>query len=154
MRSFSAIALSSLLCAAPSRAADPLASLSYLVGTWSCTYNAGGRRIAYTSTYDYVMGHNWLRERDAWTGGGSDVGLTTYQRKSDAWTEIVAENERTTTVFRAKGSDGAHRVYRSVYPSTGMMLIFERISASKYTLHFNGTYDGKAMTSYDMCEKQ
>ena len=149
-----AIACVALFCAAPARAADPLASLSYLVGTWSCTYNAGGRHMVYTATYAYVMGNNWLRERDAWTGGGSDVGLFTYEPKGNTWTEIVAENERSTTLFRAKGSDSAHRTYRSAYPSTLMTLTFDRLSNEKYTLHFNGTYEGKAMTSYDVCTKQ
>jgi len=138
-----ASAFIALLCAAPAQAADPLASLSYLVGTWSCTYNGGGQHTTYTATYDY-----------AWPGGGGDVGLTTYEPKGNTWTEIVAVIERSTTLFRAKGSDGAHRVYRSVYPSTLMTLIFDRISDAKYTLHFNGTYAGKTMTSYDVCTKQ
>ena len=149
-----AIAFIASLCAASGRAADPMTSLSYLVGTWSCTYNGAGRHITYTANYAYVMGNNWLRERDAWTGGGSDVGLTTYEAKANAWTEIVAENERSTTLFRAKGSDGAHRVYRSVYPSTLMTLTFDRVTDAKYTLHFSGTYGGKAMTSYDTCTKR
>jgi hypothetical protein len=153
-KSIVAIALIALLCAAPGRAADPLASLSYLVGTWNCTYNAGGRHIAYTATYAYVMGNNWLRERDSSTGSFNDVGLTTYESKGNTWTEIVAGSDRSTTLFRANGSDGAHRAYRSVYPSALMTLNFDRVSDAKYTLHFTGTYEGKTMTSYDMCTKQ
>ena len=153
-RKMPAIAFITLLCAAPGRAADPLASLSYLVGTWNCTYNGGGRHVAYTASYAYVMNNNWLRERDAWTGGGSDVGLTTYEPNDKTWTEIVAENQRSTTLFRAKGNRGAHRTYRSVYPTALMTLVFDRVSDAKYTLHFNGTYEGKAMSSYDVCTKR
>ena len=143
-----------LFCAAPAVAGDPLAALSYLAGTWSCTYNGGGQHITYVATYDYVMGNNWLRERDVWTGGGGDVGLTTYEAKSNTWTEIVAENERSTTVFSAKGTDGGHRVYQSVYPNALLNLTFDRVSDTKYTLHFHGTYLGKLMTSYDTCTKK
>jgi len=139
---------------APAKAADPLASLSYLVGTWSCTYNGGGQHLKYTATFDYVMDNNWMRERDTWAAGGSDVGLTTYEPKTNIWTEIVAENERSTTVFHATGSDAGHRAYQSVYPNALFNLIFDRVSDSEYTLHFHGTYGGKMMTSYDSCAKQ
>ena len=153
-RRFLAAALLALLCVSPATAADPLASLSYLVGSWNCTYNAGTQHIAYTATYAYAMGNNWMRESDTWAGGGSDVGLTTYEPKTNSWTEIVAENERSTTIFRAKGSDGAHRVYKSVYPNALLNLTFDRVSGTKYTLHFHGAYAGKMMTSYDTCVKQ
>jgi len=153
-RRISAAVVLTLLCAAPAGAADPLASLSYLVGTWNCTYNAGTQQIKYTAAYDYVMGNNWMRERDALTGGGSDVGLTTYEPKTNTWTEVGAENGRSTTVFRAKGSDGGHRVYQSVYPNALLNLTFDRVSDTKYTLHFHGTYEGKTMTSFDVCAKQ
>ncbi|MBV8171501.1 MAG: hypothetical protein JO219_06195 [Candidatus Eremiobacteraeota bacterium] len=131
-----------------------MASLSYLVGSWTCTYSGGGQHIRYTATYDYVMGDDWVRERDTWTGGGGDVGLTTYEPKTDAWTEIVAGPGRSTTVFRAKGSDGAHRVYQSVYPNALLNVTFDRVSDTMYTLHFHGTYGGKSMTSHDTCAKQ
>jgi len=149
-----AAAVLALLCAAPSEASDELASLSYLVGSWSCTYNAGTQHMNYTATYAYIMGNNWMREQDAWPGGGSDVGLTTYQPKTNTWTEIVAENERSTTVLRATGNDGGHRVYQSVYPNTPFTLVFDRVSETKYTLHFHGTYGGKMMTSNDTCTKK
>ena len=153
-RRISTAVLLALLCATPAKAADPLASLSYLVGSWICTYNAGAQHIKYTATYAYVMGNNWMRERDAWAAGGSDVGLTTYEPKAHTWTEIVAENERSTTVFRANGSDAAHRVYQSVYPNPLLTLVFDRVSGTEYTLHFRGTYEGRMMTSYDTCTKQ
>jgi len=151
---FLLVALLALLCMAPAKAADPLASLSYLVGTWNCTYNGGGQHLKYTATYDYVMDNNWMRERDTWAAGGSDVGLTTYESKTNTWTEIVAENERSTTIFRAKGSDAGRRAYQSVYPNALLNLVFARVSDNEYTLHFHGTYGGTMMTSYDTCAKQ
>jgi opacity protein-like surface antigen len=153
-RRFLAAALLGLLCVSPASAADPMASLSYLVGSWSCTYNAGTQHLKYTATYAYLMDNNWMRESDAWAHGGSDVGLTTYEPETNSWTEIVAENGRSTTVFRAKGSDGGHRVYQSIYPDARFTLAFDRVSGTKYTLHFHGTYNGKMMTSYDVCTKR
>jgi hypothetical protein len=154
-RTVFAAALLAAMAAAPAPAADPMTSLSYLVGSWNCTYNAGTQHVKYSAEYAYVMGNNWMRERDTWSGnGGSDVGLTTYEPAANAWTEIVAVSERSTTVFRAKGSDAGHRVYQSAYPNALLNLTFDRVSDTEYTLHFHGTYGGKAMTSYDTCTKQ
>jgi hypothetical protein len=154
-RLFSTAALFALLCTAPAAAADPLASLSYLTGTWNCTYNAGTQHMKYTATYSYVIGNDWIRESDTWTGAGDgDIGLTTYEPKSERWTEIVADGGRSTTLFVAKGSNSSHRVYHSVYPNALFTLTFDRVSDTVYTLHFHGMYGGKMMTSHDICTKR
>jgi hypothetical protein len=109
-----------------------MASLSYLVGTWNCTYDAGSQKVTFTATYAYAMDNNWMRERDAWAGGGGEEGLLTYDLKAGEWTMVVMENDRTTTIFRGKGNaDGTHIAYRGVYPNNAFAEDFDRISAMK-----------------------
>jgi len=142
------------LSIAPAAANDSLRSLSYLVGTWKCTYDAGKTRMVYTATFAYVMDENWVRESDSWSGGGSDLGMFTYDSKRREWTALVIEPERSSVVFRAAGSDAYHIVYRSVYPDTSMTDVFDRESPSRYTLHFAQSAGGKVTRSNDTCRKQ
>ena len=130
-----------------------MGSVKYLVGTWHCTYHAGSQRIGYTATYAYDMGTNWMRESDSWKGGGQDESLLTYDPKMHAWTAVVMESQRATTLFRAKGDDSAHLTYRSVYPSSSFTNVFDRESQREYTLHFSGKINGRQVSSFDTCTK-
>lgn len=141
------------LCVAGAPAADPLASLRFLVGTWHCTYQAAKTHIGYKATFSYDMGGNWLRESDSWTGGGSDVGMISYDQKRHGWIELVLVNERAAFVFHAAGSNPNHVVYRSVYPDASMIDIFDRSSPARYTLHFTQTVGRKVTKSNDTCAK-
>jgi hypothetical protein len=137
----------------PAGGSDPLGSLRFLVGRWNCTYNAGKVHGLYAATFSYDMGGNWLRESDSWTGGGGDLGMFTYEPKRHGWTAVVLENDRTTTVFRASGSNPNHIVYRGAYPDTSMTDVFDRTSPTRYTLQFSQTTGGKTMKSTDTCVK-
>ncbi|HEY1975736.1 MAG TPA: hypothetical protein VGG89_04295 [Candidatus Baltobacteraceae bacterium] len=130
-----------------------LADLGFLVGTWSCVYNAGGQHATYTAVYAYDIQNNWIRARDAWQGGGGDVAYFTRDPKGGGWTYAAFESDRSTTVFRAKDDGATHIVYRSVYPNNGWTDVFDKVSPAKYTLHFSGVIGGKATTSFDVCTK-
>ena len=56
----------------------------------------------------------------------------------------MIEPERTTTIFRATGTDGSHIVYHSAYPDASMTEVFDRIASNRYTLHFKQKASGKA----------
>lgn len=141
-----------LLGVAPAGASDPLSSLRYLVGTWKCTYQIGKTHADYKATYSYGLGENWLRESDSW-GGGSDLGMITYEPKERRWTIVVLETDRIATLFRAAGGSPNHLVYHSVYPSTSMTDVFDRDSPTRYTLHFTQSAGGRAVKSTDTCVK-
>ena len=147
------LALSAAAFASAS-ASDPLNSLRFLEGSWNCTYQAGKVAVNYRATFAYDMGGNWMRESDSWTGGGSDLGMFTYEPKRHAWMAVVMENERDTTLFRATGANPNHIVYRSIYPNAGMTDIFERTSPTRYTLHFTQTSGGRTRSSTDICVKR
>jgi hypothetical protein len=138
---------------APAAASDPLSSLRFLVGRWNCTYSAGKVHVAYAATFSYDMGGNWLRESDSSTGGGAGLGMFTYEPKRHGWTAVVLENDRSTTVFRAPGSNPNHIVYHSVYPDASMTDVFDRASPTRYTLQFSQITGGKTMKSTDTCVK-
>jgi hypothetical protein len=141
------------LGAAPASASDPLASLRFLVGTWNCTYQAAKVRVSYKATFAYDMSGNWLSERDSSTGGGSGLGMITYEPKRRGWTVVIVEPDRTATVFHATGDNPNHIVYHSVYPDASMTDVFDRSSPTRYTLHFTQSTAGKTMKSTDVCVK-
>jgi hypothetical protein len=153
MKSYIAFLLLVALNGAPAAAKDPLSSLHFLVGTWKCTYQAGKTHLYYKATYSYDLGGDWLRENDSWAGGGSDLGMITYEPKTHGWTAVVLEQDRGTTIFRAPGSNPNRVAYRSVYPTTTMTDVFERGSPTRYTLRFTQNAGGKTMKSTDLCVK-
>jgi hypothetical protein len=138
-----------VFAAALTSTASPLAGLHFLVGSWSCTYRAGAVSFAYANTYAYERDGHTLRQITSWTGGG-DEELVTYDTQHSRWTAVVLDDQ-TTTVMHAKGSDPNHIAYRSVYPDASIAVTFDRISATKYTLHGSVRSGGKTVTSVDTC---
>lgn len=132
---------------------DRMKSLQYLVGTWTCTFVSGSMHQTYAATFAYDMGGNWMSERDAWTGGGGDLGVLTYEPQKRIWTFVVLESERTTTIFQAKDTGDERKVWHSVFPDTSMTETIDKLSPAKYTINFVGTFNGKAMKSTDTCLK-
>ena len=131
--------------------ADRMSALSYLVGTWNCTYSTGGHSSPYTATYEYVMDRNWMRERDVWSGGSVDNFLT-YDAQKGAWRVAIMRNDRTMQVFVAPDT-GTHLAYRSVYPDASQTSVFDKLSATHYTQTFQNTSPEKVMSFSDDCRK-
>jgi hypothetical protein len=154
MRLLTSVLFSIAIGTTSASAADPMSALHFLVGTWHCSYNSGKTHGAYTATFDYDLGGNWMRERDSWTGGGGDQGMFTYEPKRRGWTAIVIEEDRTTVVFHGAGNNANSIVYRSVYPDASMTDVFERKSATSYALHFTQSAGGKTTKSTDTCVKE
>lgn len=141
-----------MVSALPAPASDPLSSLRFLAGSWNCTYHSGKTHLNYKAVFSYDMDGNWMTERDAWAGGGGDQGMFTYEPKRRSWSAVVLEPDRTTTLFRGTGSPN-HVVYRSVYPDASMVELFDRVSPTRYTLHFTQSARGKRVESTDTCKK-
>jgi hypothetical protein len=135
--------------AAPATPA-PLAGLHYLVGTWNCTYRAGAVRIAYANTYAYDRDGHILRQTASWAAGG-DEEYVAFDAQHGRWTAVVLDDQGTATIMRATGSDPNHIAYRSIYPDAGIAVTFDRITATKYTLHGTVHMGGKTITSVDTC---
>jgi hypothetical protein len=142
-----------MLAFSPVVAGDSLSSLRYLVGNWNCSYQAGKTHVDYKATYTYDIGNNWLRENDSWSHGGGDLGMITYDPKARQWIAAVMDDRRTIVVFHAGGSNPNHLVYRSAYPNAKLTNVFDRVSPTRYTLHFTASVGGKSMKSTDVCTK-
>jgi hypothetical protein len=142
-----------VLAAALPATAAPLAELHYLVGTWNCTYRAGAVRMAYTNTYAYDRDGHTLRQIASWAGGGGDEELLAYDAQHHRWTAVVLDDQGTTTIMHATGSDPNHIAYRSVYPDASIAVTFDRISTTEYTLHATVRAGGKTITSADTCTR-
>jgi hypothetical protein len=134
--------------------AAPLAGLHYLVGTWKCTYNAGSVHLAYDNTYAYDRDGHMLRQIASWAGGGGDEELIAYDAQHGVWTAVVLDDQGNTTIMHAAGSNPNHIAYRSVYPDASIAVTFDRISATKYTLHATARSGGKTITSVDICSRR
>lgn len=146
-----ALLLGSLGATAGSRS-DPMTSLRFLVGNWTCTYHQGPARLTYKATFEYALGGNWLRERDSSSAGFGGEGLLTYQPKQHAWIVVVVVSDRSATLFKGTGPP-AHVLYRSVYPDASMTEHIDHTSPTQYTVHFSQTAKGKTITSNDICTR-
>ncbi len=145
--------LASLMLAAALPAVPaPLAGMHYLVGTWNCTYSAGAERLAYEATYAYDSNGHILRQIASSAAGG-DEELVAYDAHRKGWTAVVIDDQGNVTTMRATGSDPTHIAYRSVYPDASIAVTFDRISATKYTLHGTVHMGGKTITSVDTCAR-
>lgn len=141
-----------VLAAALPATASPLAGLHYLVGTWNCTYSAGKEHLAYVATYAYDSNGRILREIASSSAGG-DEELLAYDAHRHGWTAVVIDDQGNATAMRAAGKDPKHISYRSVYPDGTVAVTFERISATKYTLHGTVRMGGKTINSVDTCSR-
>ena len=140
--------------AAGAKPADPLQAFAFMFGSWTCSYTAGTQTASYTATMSWALGGNWIRERDTWTGGVGGEGLFTYNLSKRQWMSIVMESDRRPTLFIASETGSAHIAYRSVYPDASMTDTIDRISPTKYTIHFTQTVGGKMTSSVDVCTKR
>ncbi len=127
--------------------------MQYLVGSWSCTYEGGSQRIAYQTKYAFDLGGSWLRQRDSFAGGGSEEETLTFDPKHAVWTAVLIESAGTVTVFRATGSDARHIAYRSVYPDKTITEAFDRLSPTRYMLHFAQSTGKTVVKSIGTCLK-
>ena len=124
-----------------------------LLGTWHCTYMAGGHATMYSATFAHAMGGIWMHETDSAHGAPQGEALYTYDSKSKTWTAVFVGSDRTATVFRAVGPSTTHIVYHSVYPDRSMSETFDWPAPRKYTLHFTQVAGGKTIRSNDICTK-
>jgi outer membrane lipoprotein-sorting protein len=138
---------------ASTKPADRLQEFAFMMGSWTCSYTQGTQTSSYSATMSWALGGNWIRERDTWAGGG-DEGLFTYDPSKRQWTSLVMEPDRSPTLFVAGDTGSAHIAYRSVYPDASMTDTIDRISPTKYTVHFTQTLGGKTTHSVDVCTKR
>ncbi len=137
---------------ASSATATPLAGLHDLVGTWKCTFSGGGMNLKYNAVYALDLGGHALRETTTLPGGG-DEELIAYDAAHHNWTAAVVDAGGTATVMHAPAGSPKHIVYRSVYPDASVGVVYDRVSATKYTQHGTFVAGGKTIVSVDTCTR-
>ena len=148
-----ALALGALLIgAAPLRAADPMTFMNFFIGTWNCESRIGNTTIKYTATYSHSLNGSAIRGVDQWPTGGDEI-VNSYVRPTREWQAVVMEQGGSVTIFRAKDTGAAHIAYGSTYPDRSMKEVFDRLSMTKYTLHFDQKTHGKEIRAVDVCTK-
>jgi hypothetical protein len=146
----SAIFTLALLAAAPTRVADPMKFMGYLIGTWSCTSGSGAQMQRYTARYAYANGGTWLRTINSSKQFSSEDMMTYTNHR---WVVIDMEPTRLWSVLSAPDKGAAHIPLQTEYPKPGLNVTFDRISTRKYTLTFGGRMNGKPAKWTDTCTK-
>jgi hypothetical protein len=145
-----AAVLPALLGAAPTRVADPMKFMDYLVGTWNCSSTVGGQTQRYTAHYAYASGGGWLRTINTSKTFSSEDMMTYANHR---WIVIDMEPTRLWSVLSAPDTGAAHIPLRTEYPKPGLNVTFDRVTMQKYTLSFSGTINGKRAKWADTCTK-
>lgn len=139
-----------LLGAAPTRTADPLQLMHYIIGTWHCTSTQNGRQSTYTATYSYALNGGWLRSVNT-AGGYTSEDLMSYANKT--WRVIDVQPGGMASIVEGPDTGLAHIAMHSTYPAPGFNVTFDRQSTSRYTLTFSGSLGGKPANWQDVCTK-
>lgn len=137
---------------ASSAAGDPMSRLKELVGNWTCTYRTGSQQSSFSASFAFTQDGNWLRETDAWPGGG-DEGLITYAPATRTWTTMVADSGRGATILQAKDTGTSTLDYHSVFPDRTMTVTYQFVSAERYLVHA-AIAGAHPTTSADTCTKK
>jgi hypothetical protein len=69
------------------------------------------------------------------------------------WTVIDMEPTGTMSVLTAPDTGLAHIALTTRYPKPGLSVTYDRVSMTKYTLTFAGTFGGKPAHWVDTCTK-
>ena len=140
-----------LLGATPTRAANPMQLMSYLIGRWNCSSYAAGQRTTYTATYSYALGGTWLRTINRSKNSTSE-DMMTYGART--WRVIDMEPTGMASVLEGPDTGLAHIAMKTAYPKRGLNVTYDRVSMSRYTLTFSGTLNGKPAKWIETCTKQ
>jgi len=135
-----------------SAAADRLQALSYLVGSWHCTYRVGATVQSYGAVFAFTQGGNWLHETDTWSGGG-DEGYYTFDPTHHLWTVDVLDSGRGTTVLHGPDLGASKLDLRSVLPNGGLHTVTVKVDATHFTVAATQTTASGSTTSNDRCTK-
>ena len=140
-----------LTAAVPTRVADPMTFMHFLIGRWNCTTTLGGNTTTYTAEYTAVLGGQWMRTINSSKGYSSEDMMTYSDRH---WLVVDMEPYRTASVLSAEDTGAAHIAFKPVYPQQGLNVTFDRKSFTDYTMTFSGTLKGKPANWVDNCTRR
>ena len=145
-----------------------MSTVNYLVGTWSCAHQVGDFSGRYTTTYEKVMGGNWLKETYDFPPrqfGGNPQAVTAevligYDARHGQWVRFFADSVGDYFSIRMKDT-GNGWAYQYVSFFVAMPekpdadATFRKKSETEYVID-GPTYpeNGKQVTEHHQCRKQ
>jgi len=149
-------------------AQQKMASVDYLVGTWSCAHTVGTFSGKYTTTYTKVLGNLWLKQTYDFPPKqfGENEGsvkaevLIGYDERRQAWVRFFADSEGHYFPVRMTETDnGWSYKYVSFFPRTkpetpDSDATFTKKSNTEYVVD-GPTYpeNGTMVTEHHTCRK-
>jgi hypothetical protein len=165
-----AAALSATASAGAGPAQEKMASVDYLVGTWSCAHTVGRDSGTYTTSYAKVLGGNWLRQTYDFPPkqfGANEPPVNAefligYDERRQAWVRFGAISTGQYFAIRMTDTPDGGWAYKYVsffsrqQPETADSdATFSRKSDSEYVVD-GPSYpvDGVRVTEHHACRKQ
>jgi hypothetical protein len=150
-------------------ASREMASVDYLIGTWSCAHTVGTFSGRYATTYSTTLGDRWLRE--SWdfpprnAGNGNEGAVTAealmgYDERRQAWVRFFANSLGQHFEIRmADRPNGWSFKYASLFPrmrpeTAEPDAIFTKRTDTEYTIDGPTYPDGATqVTEHHTCHK-
>jgi hypothetical protein len=147
------LVFSAAAAARPQTAPDPMASLQFLAGHWSCTSVADGKKSIYTTDWAAVPGGHWMRGTNR-SGASQSEDMLGYDPTQKRWRTIDMEPDGNLSVLVSPvNADPTNMPTQSVYPDDSQIVRFEKRSDTAYVLTFDFLTNGKHARWEDDCTR-
>jgi hypothetical protein len=156
------IAFAALLAIAPVTAsaapvppnAEQMKAVAFLIGTWNCSFSAGGQSGTNISTFTSVMNGAWLQETEAVRTKSGGLYVTTTH-----FTGYDPDEKRYMHV--GPNADGTYEVayttdfhsFHTILPAGQQDATFTKVSDTEFSLREPFTQNGQAMVYLNTCKK-
>jgi hypothetical protein len=146
-----AIQVSPVRAGQPSDAAQ-MASLQYLVGTWSCSFQTANGKVRALSQTISQNGDGWLHgtatsgtyQQDVYIGYDARHSQFVYIVLDGGGYQVLASNSPT-----LNGS-----TWQDAFPSAVGHGVFTEVSPTEYTIVSSWTQGGAPVSTHDTCNKR
>jgi hypothetical protein len=134
-------------------APDPMASLQFLAGHWSCTSVADGKNSVYSTDWAAVPGGRWMRGTNR-SGVSQSEDVIGYDATQKRWRTIDMEPDGSMSVLVSPvDADPTNLPTQSVYPDDSQQVRFQKRSESAYVLTFDFLSNGEHARWEDDCTR-
>ena len=118
------LVLSGAAAAQAQTAPDPMASLQFLAGHWSCTSVADGKKSVYSTDWAAVPGGRWMRGTNR-SGASQSEDMLGYDAAQKRWRTIDMEPDGSMSVLVSEvDADPTNMATQSVYPDDSQRVRF------------------------------
>lgn len=145
-----AILASTMATAQAKTSGSPLGALN-LKGHWVCTQSPEGG--TFNEDWSSVFNGQWLRATDSAKGVTTAEHMVRFDKASSTWVVLDSFATGSYDVLHAATSSPSHIAFHAVYPTMLLNVVYNRTSATQYTLDISGNIQGKKLQTHDACTK-